>query len=609
MTGKSTPSASPRLDRRRFLTLAGAAGFAATPLTRALAQEVESAGTLDAATLARAEAVSGLEFTAEERELMLEGVVEQLDAYRRIRDVGVANEVPPAFHFDPRLPGMQLPGWEATGEGAPRRARVGFARTEAAPPEDGGEEALAFASVAELAAALRQRRVTSGELTRLYLDRLKRWDPLLECVVTYTEERALEAADAADRQLDAGDVKGPLHGIPWGAKDLFAVAGHPTTWGAQPFREQEIDAGAAVVRRLDEAGAVLVAKLTLGALAWGDVWFGGTTRNPWNVEQGSSGSSAGSAAATAAGLVGFALGTETWGSIVSPCTRVGASGLRPTFGRVSRDGAMALSWTMDKVGPICRTVDDCGLVFEAIHGSTPGGETGGETDPSVIDAPFGDWRALSPEGMRVGYVPGLFEEEREDAADWRDFDLATLEVLRGLGVELVPMALPDDLPVPALSFLLSVEAAAAFDDLTLSGRDDELVRQIANAWPNVFRQARLAPAVEYVQANRVRTLLMRRWAEMMHGLDAYVIPSFGGDNLLATNLTGHPAVVVPNGFRDDGTPTSITFQGHLFGEAVPLALAHAYQQATNFHTRRPDLSKQERMKAEREKAKEEAEEE
>jgi len=587
------PSAAPRLDRRRFLTLAGAAGLAVTPLTRALAQEVESAGALDAAAVARAEEVSGLEFTDEERELMLEGLAEQLDDYRKIRGVGVANEVPPAYHFDPRLPGMELPGWEAGGEGGRSRARVGFARAPATPPE--GDEALAFASLSELAAALRQRRVTSSELTRLYLDRLKRWDPLLECVVTPTEERALEAADAADRQLDAGDVKGPLHGIPWGAKDLFAVAGYPTTWGAQPYREQEIAADAAVVRRLDAAGAVLVAKLTLGALAWGDVWFGGTTRNPWNVEQGSSGSSAGSAAATAAGLVGFALGTETWGSIVSPCTRVGASGLRPTFGRVSRDGAMALSWTMDKLGPICRTVNDCGLVFEAIHGSTPGGEA----DPSVIDAPFGDWRALLPEGMRVGYVPALFEEEREDAADWRGFDLATLDVLRGLGVELVPMELPDDLPVSSLGFLLSVEAAAAFDELTLSGRDDDLVRQIVNAWPNVFRQARLAPAVEYVQANRVRTLLMRRWAEMMHGLDAYVIPSFGGSNLLATNLTGHPAVVVPNGFREDGTPTSITFQGHLFGEAVPLALAHAYQQATDFHTRRPDLAEQERKKAER----------
>ncbi len=588
------PSAAPRLDRRRFLTLAGAAGLAVTPLTRALAQEVEAAGTLDAATIARAEAVSGLEFTAEERELMLEGLSEQLDDYRQIRQVGVANEVPPAFHFDPRLPGMELPGWEAAGDGAEGRTPA-----RATPPA-GDEEAVAFASLAELAEALRQRRVSSTDLTRLYLGRLRRWNPLLECVVTYTEERALEAADAADRQLDAGDVKGPLHGIPWGAKDLFAVAGYPTTWGAQPYRQQEIDADAAVVRRLDAAGAVLVAKLTLGALAWGDVWFGGTTRSPWNVEQGSSGSSAGSSAATAAGLVGFALGTETWGSIVSPCTRVGASGLRPTFGRVSRDGAMALSWTMDKVGPICRTVDDCGLVFDAIRGTTPGGET----DPSVIDAPFGDWRALSPEGMRVGYVPALFEEEREDAADWRGFDLATLEVLRGLGVELVPMALPDDLPISSLAFVLSVEAAAAFDELTLSGRDDELVRQIANAWPNVFRQARLAPAVEYVQANRVRTLLMRRWAEMMQGLDAYVIPSFGGDNLLATNLTGHPAVVVPNGFREDGTPTSITFQGHLFGEAVPLALAHAYQQATDFHTRRPDLPAQERKKAEREAAKE-----
>lgn len=600
------------LDRRSFLALAGAAGLAITPLSRALAQEVEATGALDAATLARAEAVSGLAFSDEERELMLEGLAEQLDDFRALRAVGVPNDVPPAFRFDPRLPGMTVadagqPAAAGGGSGGviapsphrPRSRREDEAATAEAEP-------LAFATLAELAEALRQRRVRSVDLTGMYLDRLRRWDPVLECVVTLTEERALEAAEAADRQLDAGDPRGPLHGIPWGAKDLFAVAGYPTTWGAQPYREQRFEADAAVVRRLDTAGAVLVAKLTLGALAWGDVWFGGTTRNPWNVEQGSSGSSAGSAAATAAGLVGFTLGTETWGSIVSPCTRVGASGLRPTFGRVSREGAMALSWTMDKVGPICRSADDCGLVFAAIHG-TEGAQFSGavDADPSVINAPFGDWRQRSTEGMRVGYVPALFEEEREEAADWRGFDQATLEVLRGLGVELVPMALPDDLPISSLGFLLSAEAAAAFDDLTLSNRDDELVRQVAQAWPNVFRQARMVPAVEYIQANRVRTLLMRRWDEMLDGLDAYVIPSFGGDNLLATNLTGHPAVVVPNGFRDNGTPTSITFQGHLFDEAAPLALACAYQSATDFHRRHPDLPAQERRKAEL--AKEEAE--
>jgi Asp-tRNA(Asn)/Glu-tRNA(Gln) amidotransferase A subunit family amidase len=394
--------------------------------------------------------------------------------------------------------------------------------------------------------------------------------------------------------------------VPWGAKDLFAVAGHPTTWGAEPYREQRFDRDAAVVERLDAAGAVLVAKTTLGALAWGDVWFGGRTRNPWNPVQGSSGSSAGSAAATAAGLVGFALGTETWGSIVSPSTRVGASGLRPTFGRVPRTGAMALSWTMDKVGPICRTVEDCALVFAAIHG--PDG-----ADRTVVDAPF-EWDPdLDPRRLRVGFTPALFEEKRgegeDEDAEWRGLDLAVLDVLRGLGIELVPISLPDDLPVDALSFLLSAEAAAAFDELTRSGRDDLLVRQVEQAWPNVFRQARLIPAVEYIQANRVRSLLMERWGRMMADLDAYVVPSFGGSNLLATNLTGHPAVVVPDGFRADGTPTSITFQGRLFGEAPLLALAHAYQRATDFHQRHPDLEAAalRRAEAEAEEAREAAE--
>jgi Asp-tRNA(Asn)/Glu-tRNA(Gln) amidotransferase A subunit family amidase len=317
--------------------------------------------------------------------------------------------------------------------------------------------------------------------------------------------------------------------------------------------------------------------------------------------QGSSGSSAGSSAATAAGLVGFSLGTETWGSIVSPSTRVGASGLRPTFGRVPRSGAMALSWTMDKVGPICRSVEDCALVFAAIHGAD------GE-DPTAVDAPFHWDPRLDVRRLRVGFTPALFEEEREDEAEWRALDLAALDVVRGLGVDLVPITLPGDLPIDALSFLLGAEAAAAFDELTRSGRDDLLVRQIEQAWPNVFRQARLIPAVEYIQANRVRTLLMREWGRMMDGLDAYVVPSFGGSNLLATNLTGHPAVVVPNGFRSDGTPTSITFQGRLFGEAPLLALAHAYQRATDFHQRHPDLdaAAQRRAEAEAEEARKEA---
>jgi len=331
-----------------------------------------------------------------------------------------------------------------------------------------------------------------------------------------------------------------------------------------------------VVRRLEEAGAVLIAKLTLGALAWGDVWFGGKTRNPWNLEQGSSGSSAGSASATVAGLVGFSIGSETWGSIVSPVTRCGASGLRPTFGRVSRYGAMALSWSMDKLGPICRTVEDCGLVLEAIYG--PDGQ-----DPTVRDVPF-DWDVGLPlEDLRIGYYKSAFEAEH----DWYAYDWKAVEALRSLGVKPIPIELPEKIPTGALSFILSVEAAAAFDELTRSGRDELLVRQIEDAWPNVFRQSRLIPAVEYVQANRARTMLMGALRTAMEGIDVFITPSFGKDVLLMTNLTGHPCVTVPHGFKEDGTPVSITFVGQLFREAELLAVAKRYQDATGFHLRHP----------------------
>jgi Asp-tRNA(Asn)/Glu-tRNA(Gln) amidotransferase A subunit family amidase len=457
----------------------------------------------------------------------------------------------------------------------------------AALPDD--EEAIAFLPAVELGRHVRDRRISSRELTALYLDRLRRFDPQLQCVVTLTEERALEAAERADAEIERGLWRGPLHGVPWGAKDLLAVRGYPTTWGAGPYRDQAIDEDATVVRRLDEAGAVLVAKLTLGELAWGDVWFGGTTKNPWKLDQGSSGSSAGPAAAVAAGLVGFAIGSETWGSIVSPSTRCGVTGLRPSFGRVSRHGAMALSWSMDKLGPLCRSVEDCALVLEAIHGADG-------LDPTAVDRPFA-WDAELDQGrLRVGYLRSLFErepepEEDEDPARLREahaLDLEVLEVLRSLGIELSPVELPR-LPVGSLSFILSAEAAAAFSELTLSNRDDELVRQVDQAWPNELRKARTIPAVEYLHANRVRTLLMRETARAFAEVDVVVAPSFTGDTLLLTNLTGHPAVVVPDGFTADGTPTSITFLGRLYGEAETLVVARAYQEATGFHLRHPVL--------------------
>jgi Asp-tRNA(Asn)/Glu-tRNA(Gln) amidotransferase A subunit family amidase len=565
------------LDRRRFVHVCAGFGLAGAVVEQLWAAAGE--GPITRETLAAAESLAGIELTDSERDLALAGLEELRQDYLKLREVALGNPVAPALRFDPEVPGA------LTRHPAPGR-RLSADRTTALPDD---EEEIAFLPAVELGRHVRARRISSRELTALYLDRLRRFDPQLQCVITLTEERALEAAQRADAEIERGLWRGPLHGVPWGAKDLLAVRGYPTTWGAGPYRDQAIDEDATVVRRLDEAGAVLVAKLTLGELAWGDVWFGGTTRNPWKLEQGSSGSSAGPAAATAAGLVGFAIGSETWGSIVSPSTRCGATGLRPTFGRVSRHGAMALSWSMDKLGPIGRSVEDCALVFEAIHGADG-------LDPTAVDRPYAWDAELDLARLRIGCLRSLFErepepEEDEDPARLREahaLDLAALDALRSLGIEPVPIELPD-LPVGSLSFILSVEAAAAFSELTLSNRDDELVRQVDQAWPNVLRQARTIPAVEYLQANRVRTLLMRETARAFAEVDVVVAPSFTGDTLLLTNLTGHPAVVVPDGFAADGTPTSITFLGRLYGEAETLAVARAYQEATGFHLRHPVL--------------------
>ncbi|MFL6199877.1 MAG: amidase [Thermoanaerobaculia bacterium] len=552
------------LDRRRFLALLSA--MAAAPA--ALAQE-EKKGTITPEILADAEKAVGLEFTGPEREMMRKGIDELLEDYRKIREVRIDNSVPPAVKFDPVLPGMKL-----AGEGSFRLSAGGEI------PSAASEQP--FLTIGHLGRLLRSGKVTSVGLTKMYLDRLRKLDPVLHAVISYTEERAMAAAERADRELAAGKDRGPLHGIPWGAKDLLAVKGYRTTWGSVPFKDQVIDEDAAVVERLDAAGAVLVAKLSLGELAWGDVWYAAMTRSPWNPEQGSSGSSAGSSAATAAGAVGFAIGSETLGSIVSPCTRTGCTGLRPTFGRVSRHGAMALSWTMDKLGPICRSVEDCAAVFQAIHG--PDGR-----DATVVDAPFRWDPGMDVRKLRVGYLKSLFEEKpQEGREEWHALDLATLEDLRKLGVDLKPIELPR-LPIDALGLILTAEAAAAFDDLTRSGKDDLLVRQIEQAWPNVFRQGQMIPAVAYLQANRIRTMAMREMDRILADFDAYVSPSYGGNNLLLTNLTGHPCVVLPNGFRKDGTPTSITFLGKLFGEGEALALAKAYQDATGWHLKRPKL--------------------
>ncbi|MEO8452946.1 MAG: amidase [Gemmatimonadota bacterium] len=574
------------LDRRAFLAVCSVAGISHPALVDALWRKSAAVGVPRDAVLSpdqqpqaplkitkemlvAAEAVIGLELTDAEREMLLQDVNTNLTAYADLRKAYLPNSVPPALLFRVELPGREIKAAPTLRLSSDRDRRVKLTKPASA-------EALAFLPVHQLAQLVRDRQVTSRELTTLYLDRLKRHGPTLLCVTNLTERRALAQAEAADREIARGNYRGPLHGIPWGAKDLLAVPDYPTTWGSPIYKDQVLPETATVVERLDKAGAVLVAKLTLGELAQGDVWYGGMTKNPWKLDQGSSGSSAGPASATAAGLVGFSLGTETLGSIVSPSTRCGVAGLRPTFGRVSRAGAMALSWSMDKIGPICRSAEDCGHVLGAIHGADG-------KDPTALDRPFKFNPTKKPAGLRVGYLKAAFDAD----SPTKQFDADALAVLKTLGIDPIPVDLTTDIPVTALRIILSAEAAAAFDELTRSNKDDLMARQGRGAWPNSFRTARFIPAVEYIQANRWRTLLMRKMDEVMESVDLFVTPSFGGTVLLTTNLTGHPTLCLPSGFRPDGTPVSISFVGKLFGEADLVTVGMAYEEAAGFAAKRP----------------------
>ncbi len=509
----------------------------------------------------------GIVFSQEEVGMMKEGLENNLRAYQMLREKSLPNEVAPALRFDPV--------YAYPGEAAPDRENNWNIPDNVALPENPSD--LAFFTLPQLASLIRGGKISSEELTRFFLDRLRKYDPQLHCVISYTEEYALDYARKMDQEAKAGQWRGPLHGIPYGIKDLFAFPGYKTTWGAGPYKDQVLDTRATVIKKLEDAGAVLIAKLSLGALAMGDVWFNDTTRNPWNLDQGSSGSSAGSAAATAAGLVPFAIGTETLGSIVSPSTRCGVTGLRPSYGRVSRYGAMALSWSMDKVGPICKNAYDCALVFHCIYGPD-------QKDLTVKDLPFNYPEKLDVSSLRVGYYKKAFDEVYRGNKN----DRQSLEVLRKMGIRLIPFDFPEAQPVEAMRIILTAEAAAAFDELTLSNRDTLLRRQDRYAWPNTFRIARFIPAVEYIQANRFRSLLMEDMDRLMRDFDVVVSPSYGGNQLLITNLTGNPCVVVPNGFDDRGSPTSISFIGKLFDEGTPLAFARLYQDATGFDELHPE---------------------
>jgi Asp-tRNA(Asn)/Glu-tRNA(Gln) amidotransferase A subunit family amidase len=511
-----------------------------------------------------------ISFDSMELGMIDSGMADLVMDYRAIRAYKLPNSTPPAMQFNPLPYGFRIPepnakiSWDIPSDvSMPRR-----------------EADLAFMSIPQLAALLRAGEVSCLSLTELYLKRLKKYDPKLHCVVALTEEYALEQARKLDVELAQGKDRGILHGIPYGAKDLFSFPGYTTTWGAGAYQDQVLEETAGIIEKLEDAGAILVAKTTLGALAMGDVWFADTTRNPWNLEEGSSGSSAGSASATAAGLLPFAIGTETWGSIVSPSTRCGTTGLRPTPGRVSRSGAMALSWSMDKVGPICRSAGDCAIVFDAIRGLDP-------RDKTLVDAGFTYPGEVDLSRMKIGYFQSAFDSDYAASG----FDRQSLKVLKKLGARPIPVELDnEDIPVSSLALILTAEAAAAFDELTRSNRDTLLVRQHLYAWPNTFRTARYITAVEYIQAMRIRHDLIEDIHTRMKDFDVVVIPSFmGGNQLLATNLTGQPVVVVPNGFKENGSPTSISFLGNLYDEGTILAVAAAYQEGTNFNKKRPPL--------------------
>ncbi|HLW53343.1 MAG TPA: amidase [Candidatus Angelobacter sp.] len=611
------------LDRRTFLSVCSGLGLTSTLLPGVLWGLAEEKGKITRDMIDNAATIADVPISDEYKDMMLESLNSLPQSFKAIYDLHIKNEVAPAIVFDPVVPGTKL-------DSVRRRMSISKAPAahDSAVPKN--LEDVAFSSVRQLAELVRTRKVSSAALTDMYLARLKRYDPTLKFVITLTEDRARAQAKEADAAIAAGKYHGPLHGLPWGAKDLLAVKGYRTTWGAGGFEDQKIDEDATAVQRLDQAGAVLVAKLTLGALAQGDRWFGGITRNPWNPKQGSSGSSAGSASATAAGCVAFGIGSETLGSISSPSTRCGTTGLRPSFGLVPRTGAMALSWSMDKLGPICRAVEDCAIVLSAIYG--PDGH-----DRSVQNAAFNwdaglDWRKL-----RIGYLKADFElppvqqpeapkdekersaeetKKREEEAANRaqararreydhKYDEAALAKLKAMGINLIPVEFPK-LPYQAMRSILLAEAAAAFDDLTRSGRDKLLTEQSKDDWPNTFRSARFIPAVEYIQANRARMMAMEAVNKVFEQVDVIVAPTFS-TQLLITNLTGQPAIILPNGFRGDdapkpkmrdsrelepggpGTPVSLTFLGQLYGEARLVAVAKAYQDATDFHLQHPKL--------------------
>ncbi len=510
----------------------------------------------------------GLSFSPAEKDSMITALGNQRNNFETLRKTKLENSVAPSLIFNPLPQGFYPSQDQKTFDwGLPAKVDL---------PEK--ESDIAYLPVSHLSVLIKNKQISSERLTKIYLNRIKTYSDTLQCLVSLLEESAIAKAKQMDQEIAAGNYRGPLHGIPYGIKDLLAVPDTKTTWGAMPYKDQVINETATVVQKLDEAGGVLVGKFTLGALAMGDVWFGGVTKNPWNLKQGSSGSSAGSASAVSAGLVPFAIGTETLGSIVSPSTRNGVTGLRPTYGRVSKHGAMALSWSMDKIGPISRSTLDNAIVLSIINGMD-------EKDASTIPAAFNYSAKNDIKKLKVGYFKPFFEGNRPNIQN----DQAVLDVLKNQGIELHPLELKTTINAGPIVNMLLVEGAAAFDELTRLDLDDQLVAQNRNAWPNIFRAARFIPAVEYVQMSRQRSLLIEEMHALMKEFDVIVTPSFAGQQLQITNLTGHPALCLPNGFTENGSPTSITLLANLFDEEKLIMLGRLIQENTDWQTKRPPL--------------------
>ena len=562
-----------QIRRRSFLAFCSGAGLGSTLFPGALWAQVEDDQLeVTIEMIDHAARLAGLAFSAEERERMLEGVQNNLKGFDALHQLRIDQNVPPPLYFNPVVPGQTF---DET-----KRPFVAGPREKVSRPKR--LEDVAFWPVTTLSTLIASRQVSATELTEMYIDRIRRFDPLIRSVITLTETRALEQAERADQEIADGHYRGLLHGIPWGAKDLLATKEYRTTWGFKAYENQVINMDATVVRKLDDAGAILIAKLSTGEIARGDSWLGIQTKNPWKTDEGSGGSSAGPGAATAAGLVGFSIGTDTTGSILGPSRTCGITGLRPTFGRVSRDGVMPVCWSLDKVGPMCRSVEDCAIVFDAIYGPD-------ERDLAVVDKPFNYDGTASIEGIRVGYIASAFERDVDDEERTaKRNDLEALDMLMELGVDPVVIELPEHAEMDALQMLL-VDEAAAFDELVHNGNIGLFRQDIDEPEDMLMRIARLHPAVEYVQMNRRRMLLMQGMAKIFDRIDVLVTPFGGSAVQTATSLTGHPSVAVQNGFDDDRTPTGFQMIGQLYSEAAALTLARVYQQRTGFHRQHPPM--------------------